>query len=183
VSIRAQVLLWAQRTIAKGRDAHPHQLLDIPADATLEAAQAAFHAIARKAHPDLHRTALTPDELEQITAAFSRITAAYEDFRRRTTSQERSLPRDGTAPISAEGRAARSRSPTGAPPTKAPPTQMSSKALVYYRKAELALRRGDLTSGLLQLKMAIAADPQSAFLRAALAEVQAEVSKKAEDPP
>jgi hypothetical protein len=30
----------------------------------------------------------------------------------------------------------------------------------------------------LQLKMAIASDPQSAFLRSALAEVEAEVSKK-----
>jgi hypothetical protein len=55
---------------------------------------------------------------------------------------------------------------------------MSSKALVHYRRAELALRRGDLTGAVLQLKMAIASDPQSAFLRSALAEVEAEVMKK-----
>ena len=53
--------------------------------------------------------------------------------------------------------------------------QMSSKALVYYRKAELALKRGELQVGLLQLKMAIAADPQSAFLREALARVEDEL--------
>jgi hypothetical protein len=55
---------------------------------------------------------------------------------------------------------------------------MSSKALVYYRKAELQLRRGDLRGALLQLKMAIATDPQSQFLKRALAEVEAEVGKK-----
>ena len=55
---------------------------------------------------------------------------------------------------------------------------MSSKALVYYRKAELCLRRGDLPQAVLQLKMAIASDPQSAFLRSAMAEVDAEVRKK-----
>jgi hypothetical protein len=54
---------------------------------------------------------------------------------------------------------------------------MSPRALVYYRKAELALKRGDLTGALLQLKMAIGADPASAFLRTALVEVESEVRK------
>jgi hypothetical protein len=59
------------------------------------------------------------------------------------------------------------------------PTQaMTSRALVYYRKAELCLRRGELTGAVLQLKMAIASDPQSQCLRSALAEVEAEVGKK-----
>ena len=56
-------------------------------------------------------------------------------------------------------------------------SSMSSKALIYYRKAELALRRGDLKGGVLQLKMAIAADPTSQFLRQALGEVEAELAK------
>ena len=58
-------------------------------------------------------------------------------------------------------------------------TQMSPKALVYYRKAELALRRGDITSAMMQIKMSIAADPNSKFLRAALQEIQSELGKKA----
>jgi Tfp pilus assembly protein PilF len=51
---------------------------------------------------------------------------------------------------------------------------MTSKALIYYRKAELCLRRGDLAGATLQLKMAIGADPSSTLLRTALAEVEAE---------
>jgi len=56
--------------------------------------------------------------------------------------------------------------------------EMSSKALIHYRKAELCLRSGDLGTAVLQLKMAIATDPQSVFLRTALAEVEVEVRKK-----
>ena len=54
---------------------------------------------------------------------------------------------------------------------------MTPKALLCYRKTELCLRRGDLSGAVLQLKLAIACDPQSAFLRTALAEVEAEVRK------
>ena len=51
----------------------------------------------------------------------------------------------------------------------------SARPLVYYRKAELSLRRGDLKGAVLQLKMAIAADPLSTLLRTALSEVENEI--------
>jgi len=144
VSVRSDVLLWAQRVVAR-KGAPPHQLLEIDARAGAEAAQAAFHEIARMAHPDLHRHSLTAEELELVATAYARVAAAYQDLR------------DASRP--------------GAPGA------MSPKALLYYRKAELCLRRGELRGALLQLKMAIASDPRSAFLRTALAEVEAEVGK------
>jgi hypothetical protein len=49
--------------------------------------------------------------------------------------------------------------------------------LLYFRKAELALKRGDLKAAVLQLKLAIAAESSSSFLRNALAEVEAELKK------
>jgi hypothetical protein len=67
--------------------------------------------------------------------------------------------------------------PITSSPAAVAASAMSSKALIYYRKAELCLRRGDLKGAVLQLKLAIASDPQSTFLRSALAEVEAEVSK------
>ena len=63
MTARTDVLLWAQRVVANKR-ASAHQLLEVPKDATVEDAQAAFHKIAKMAHPDLHRHGLTPDELE-----------------------------------------------------------------------------------------------------------------------
>lgn len=202
MSVRSDVLLWAQRIVAR-KGAPPHQLLEIDAGARIEVAQDAFHKIACVAHPDLHRNSLTEEEIELVTTAYARVTAAYQDLRH-LTLQTGPLP-----PLLADPPPPRSRStstgqlppraggPQGiqrAQPVPRPPEPiatgsspevlkpgapgaMSSKALLYYRKAEICLRRGDLRQAVLQLKMAIACDPQSTFLRTALAEVEAEVGK------
>ena len=52
MSARMDVLMWAQRVIAR-KGSPPHQLLEIKADATVDNAQEAFHKVARMAHPDL----------------------------------------------------------------------------------------------------------------------------------
>ncbi len=176
MSVRTDVLLWANRVVAR-KSAHAYQILEIAADAGRDVAQEAFHKIARLAHPDLHRMALSPDELELVTTAYARAAAAYQEFRG---------PRPATAradviPISASPNRAATVPAVPAVSDNQPvnPAQaMTSRALIYYRKAELCLRRGELTGAVLQLKMAIASDPQSQFLRSALAEVEAEVGKK-----
>jgi hypothetical protein len=183
MSARADVLLWAQRVIGR-KGATAHQILDIPPGSGADVAQAAFHKIARMAHPDLHRRTLPPDELELVTTAYARAAAAYQEIRgvRATTSRMKPLRDDPAAsvptttviPTSPSAHRAVSVSEEPAPPAQ----MMSSRALIYYRKAELALRRGDLRGAVLQLKMAIASDPHSGFLRSALAEVEAEVVKK-----
>ncbi len=227
-STRVEVLLWANRTIAK-KSAEAHQLLDIQPEATVDQAQEAFHKIARIAHPDLHRTTLAAAELELVTTAYAHVANAYQQFRAarlQTTklaavkpapAADAKVKRDGAIklpgggvirgtgttrpPISTTSTPAGAPLPPAAPRTPAtpaappaptpavlvpePPTpaaahasgQMNSKALLYYRKAELALRQGDIRAGTLNLKMAIAADPQSAFLRSALSEVEAELKK------
>ena len=192
MSVRTDVLLWAQRVVAR-KSAHAYQILEIAADAGLDAAQEAFHKIARLAHPDLHRTALAPDELELVTTAYARAAAAYQELRGQRQSTTRLRPirdpgRDGDGGSSPGLVAPTDVIPISASPNKAvsvpddqpvnPAQAMTSRALVYYRKAELCLRRGELSGAVLQLKMAIASDPQSQFLRSALAEVEAEVGKK-----
>ncbi len=170
MSVRADVLLWAKRINAIAKTAPPHQLLDMPADASAEVAQEAFHKIARMAHPDLHRTGLGPDELESVTAAYAAVANAYHVYRSNLMSTSKHKPvkaNAGEVPAT----------PSGTAPAGNASQAMSSRALVYYRKAELALKRGDLQGAVLQLKMAIASDPQSAFLRTALTEVETEVRK------
>jgi hypothetical protein len=167
------VLLWAQRVTAM-KKSPPHQLLEIAANAGPEAAQEAFHKIARMAHPDLHRNGLEPDELEQVTTAYAIVANAYATYRSQSTQRIRAI---GKNEIAAPG------APLPATPSGAPPAAtgvagaMSSKALIYYRKAELCLKRGDLRGAMLQLKMAIGTDPASTFLRTALHEVETEVLK------
>ncbi|HEY5937053.1 MAG TPA: J domain-containing protein [Kofleriaceae bacterium] len=172
MSVRSDVLLWAQRVIAR-KQAPAHEVLECEATADIESVQKAFHKLARMAHPDLHRNTLTADELELVTSAYSRAASAYAELRSQRMKTTRIRPfKDVPAPTAV--------SETGAaqPPASASASgSMSSKALVYFRKAEAALRRGDLTQAVLQLKMAIAADPQSTFLRTALGEVEAELRK------
>lgn len=220
-SPRVEVLLWARRVIAR-KTAEPHVLLEINADATVDQAQEAFHKLARVAHPDLHRTSLSPEDLEIVTSAYAHAANAYQQFRTAKLQTGKvavvkpaaaptppAKPRGAAVTLPGGGvirgtgttrpppiGPAVSRTSTGsvAPPPAAttlapapepPPSaathaasQMNSKALLHYRKAELALRRGDIRGGLLNLKMAIAADPQSSFLRSALTEVEAELAKK-----
>ena len=190
MSTRSDVLLWAQRILALTA-APPHQLLELKIDSTIDQAQEAFHKIARSSHPDIHRSGLTPEELEMVTLAYARCAGAYQDFRsqRMHTTRMRPVPQTltpGPAPTSVASPPPAAPKPTAPPPSAPAPApsaggssgQMNSKALIYYRKAELALRRGDLKGALLQVKMAIAGDPQSAFLRSALVEIEAELGKK-----
>ncbi len=189
MSQRTDVLLWAQRILAT-TGAPAHQLLELKIDATIEQAQEAFHKIARTSHPDIHRSGLDPAELESVTLAYSRVAGAYQDFRSQRMQTSRMRPFKDAPPTAIPGvttpkPAAAPGAPkptTGASPTATPAAggasgSMNSKALIYYRKAELALRRGDLKGALLQMKMAIAGDPQSALLRSALVEIEAELAK------
>ncbi|MBA3460299.1 MAG: hypothetical protein H0T46_10090 [Deltaproteobacteria bacterium] len=185
MSVRSDVLLWAQRVLAKG-NAPAHQLLEVKDDATAEMVSDAFQKIARMAHPDLHRNGLSPEDLESVTSAYSRVAGAYQEMRsqRMTTTRMRPITTDSQS-IATQRMPGqlRSKEPTATEQPAAPSSgiaaqSMSSKALVYYRKAELALRRGDAKGGILQIKMAIAADPASQFLRQALGEIEAELAKK-----
>jgi hypothetical protein len=93
MSARTDALLWAQRVVAR-KAAAPYMILEIAANAGLDVAQEAFHKTARMAHPDLHRTTLTPDELELVTTAYARAAAAYQAIRsqRVPTSRMQVMP-------------------------------------------------------------------------------------------
>ena len=180
MSARSDVLLWAQRVIAR-RAAPAHEILELKAESSVEDAQAAFYKIARVAHPDLHRNGMTPEELDIVTSAYGIAAGAYQTFRGQAMSTQRMKPlkaEDLAAAVAAGPTSVPHTPPTGVPvPSAGANQQMNSRALVYYRKAEIALRRGDLKGALLQIKMAIASDPSSAFLRTALAEVETELRK------
>jgi hypothetical protein len=64
--------------------------------------------------------------------------------------------------------------PASVPIELEPSRAMNARALAHYRRAEGALRVGDRTSALLHLRMALASDPTSQLLRAALAELLAD---------
>ena len=176
------VLLWAQRIVAK-RGAPPHQLLELRADATVQQAQDAFHKVARLAHPDLHRGSVSAEDLEVITTAYALVAGAYQAIREQPPGAARTVTRDR---LVASPAAAPGPPPEQAPEPEqlAPPTldadaaqSLCARAQANYKKAEVALQRGDYKGAALQLKLAISAEPGAAFLRTALAQVEAELKR------
>ncbi len=176
----AEVMAWTMKIMSRS-DLTPYQLLGLLSSATPDKIRDAFHRIARTNHPDLHRATLGTAELELVTRAYSRVAAAYQELR--SGRAQAAKPASG-APVPTG--ISRLRPPTKPPagttsatPTPGSPqgTQMNAKAQLYYRKVELALRKGEIAGAILQLKMACTADPQSTFLRSALAELQAELAK------
>ncbi len=215
MSARTDVLLWAQRVMAR-KGGPAHTLLELKESATSDEAQEAFHKIARMAHPDLHRHGLNAEELELVTSAYAAVAGAYMEMRSRagagigrasrpavraddtpTTPAKAPAPKPAAAPAAAPRRTPPGGAPA-APPAAAPSEfagglaeiienlsatnasqHMAPKAVPYARKAEAALKRGDLKSAVLQLKLAVSADGASTFLRSALAEVDAELRRTA----
>jgi hypothetical protein len=173
--------MWAQRVMARKGSA-AHVILEVKADASAEEAQETFHKVARACHPDLHRNGLNAEDLELVTSAYATVAGAYHTLRShamQTTRMKPLNPEGGSGPqVGPPGASSKVPvTPSGPAPTGHASQSMSPKALVYYRKAELSLKRGDLKGALLQIKLAIASDPASAFLRTALAEVELEFRK------
>lgn len=195
MSSKYEILMWAEGVIAK-KNGPPHLVLELKETASLDEVQAAFHKVARTAHPDLHRNVLTPDELEQLTSAYAAVAGAYMQMRSTASqTQKKGISKDEApspphrpTPIPAgTGRTPPVGTPVAPPPSSGEgitslssadaAQQMSQKAVLYFRKAEMRLKTGDLKGALLQIKLAIAADPHSTFLRNALAEVDAELRR------
>jgi hypothetical protein len=150
--------------------------LDLTPAAAAADVQPAFHAVARTRHPDLFRNRLSAAELDRLVRVYARIAAAYAELRDPARFEEVAA---SLRPQVARTRTAQppqvARTPTDRQPPQVGRTatdrQMNARALTCYRRAEGALRVGDLATALLQLRMAVAADPSSRLLRAALQEV------------
>ena len=190
-----EVLIWARRW-ARRPDAAEHEMLEVSAVATMDTVRSAYHKLARFAHPDLHRTTVSAAELEEITESFARVSNAYSvlSARLRQQAQKKVTPPEPSFPSHAPPRPARAPAPAvtervssavpqspasvarpasslGPSSSTGPATGLSSKAMLHYRRAELCLRRGELVEARLHLKLALASDPTSTFLRKALEEL------------
>jgi len=139
------------------------ELLDVRSDASEEQIQDAFHHIAGGIHPDRLSTSLTPIQKERLTIVYARIAAAYRILRE-PVEREKYLR---------EELRKRKGAPAGAREESLDPAVqvalLSPKAQRLYRRADAALRTGDRTSAVLNLRMALAKHPQSTLLKEALA--------------
>jgi curved DNA-binding protein CbpA len=140
------------------------ELLDVDARADEETIQRAFHAVAWRVHPDRHRSALTARQHEQLTLVYAQIAEAYR------------VLRDGALRAAYLKELARKHRDTGgAKPIGDPDAALellSPKGQRLYRRAMASLRTRDVTSAMLNLKMALRSDPTSSLLRETLADLR-----------
>lgn len=186
-----QVLAWLDQVEPRSDGLSHFEWLELAPTAGSTAIQAAYHAIARTRHPDLFRKSLNDRDFDRLTRMYARVAGAYAELRRPEAAANylrvrRASSQPGVEPEAPHGTkpaAARGTTPAPAPPPPSPPPPaspaapidptraMNARALVLYRRAEGALRTGDRTTAMLNIKMAIAADPTSQLLRGALAEL------------
>jgi hypothetical protein len=181
----AQLLAWLDEVEPRAAGRSHFEWLELPPTTAPEAIQRAYHAIARTRHPDLFRAALRPADLDRLVRMYARVTGAYAELRTADSATaylrrhapavtSPASPRVARAPrIAHVTRVARtsSRAERVGPGAVDPARAMNARALALYRRAEGALRTGDRASAILNIKMAIAADPSSQLLRGALAEL------------
>jgi curved DNA-binding protein CbpA len=186
-----ELVMWLQEVEPIADQRGKFDWLEIPPTASSTAIQDAYHKIARTRHPDLFRQ-LDPKLLDRLVRMYGRVTAAYADLKepekcaaylrelRGPKPQTIQPPMSAPAPVAPPVSPPRARETQPPPPAAQPRTRtgpmdpaaaMNPRALAFYRRAEGAQRTGDRAAALLQIKMAIAADPKSTFLRAALLEL------------
>lgn len=137
-----------------------YELLDVQPSATNTEVQSAYHKMAGRMHPDIHKSELNADQYERLNIVYGRITEAYRVLRNPAEREKygRALAKQGTDNIGGDDRTASK--------------LLSPKAQRLYRRAQAALRTGDRTSALLNLRMALRDSPNSAILKQALADAK-----------
>ncbi len=166
-----EVMTWVMRLEATPT-ASPHAILGVAVTASADDIQLAFYNAAKTAHPDRFRAVLTAPQMDRLTRAYSRVTEAYGILTGRIrrsavpgpANASTTTPRPATTPTPTE---------LGAQLAQ----QMNHKALPYFRRAEVAFANDDAKAAGLQLRLAIAADPTSAYLRRVLHELESATKK------
>jgi DnaJ-class molecular chaperone len=154
-----ELAAYLERVEPKLGELNHFELLEVPLDAADAAIQKAFHALAARLHPDRHRVKLSAADLERVVIVYGRVAEAYRVLREPAT---RLAYRQTLAVGEAPGGAAAS--------LETP--KMGPRAQRFFSRAQAALRTGDTKSALLNLKLALAAEPANGFLRVALEAAQ-----------
>jgi curved DNA-binding protein CbpA len=130
---------------------------------------------------DLREHRVTPSS---VLAAGERDRAPAPIGARGSGPQVAGAARARSGPTAPPERLARATMPTDAPAQAAHPAgaapagpTLGARALGFYRRAQAALRLGDVAGAVLNLRMAVSAEPTSAYLRQALADAQARLHR------
>lgn len=141
-----------------------YEILRVPSEASADAIKVAFHAFARRYHPD--RAAHDPARRQMLTRIYQRGTEAYRVLchpkRRQLYDHGLSQGQLRFDPGLARGAAM---TPVASPG--------AARARPFVRKAEQSMRRGNYQDARLHLQIALGRAPDDPTVTSLLAEVEA----------
>lgn len=146
-----------------------YELLSLRSDARHDDVKAAFHAFARRYHPD--RAASEPDKIGRLNRIYRRGTEAYRvliDPNQRAI-YDRELAGGQLRFDPSQVRA------TTVPPARGGGQPVGHKARAFAKKARAAEQQGDFKSARLHAKLALGYDPEHPELLALLSSIEAEM--------
>jgi curved DNA-binding protein CbpA len=139
-----------------------YELLDVGAGAGPAMIQEAFHRLASRIHPDRYRTLIDPADHARLSTVYARLSLAYSVLRdgeqRRRYLEEMAKGRD--------------HAPSRGGDEAAALKLLSPKAQRLYRRARASMSRGDASTAVLELRMALAHERGSQLLLDALADAE-----------
>ena len=160
---KRQLLAYLDRVEPAIEQLTHFELLDVKSNAGDHDIREAFHQMASRLHPDLYRNELTERDHERLNIVYGRLAQAYMILRDHEERDKyvRTLNKD---------------EPAAAKTANSDPASavalLSPKAQRHYRRAQASLRMGNVAAAILSLRMALASDPKSSFLRSALSKAQ-----------
>lgn len=141
-----------------------YEILRVPNEANADAIKAAFHAFARRYHPD--RAAADPERHRTLTRIYQRGTEAYRVL---CHPRKRQLYDRGLSAGQLRFDPALARVGTGTQAVSAG----AARARPFVRKAEQSMRRGNYRDAQLHLQIALGRAPADPTVTSLLAEVEA----------
>src|SRR6266545_1142201 len=161
--IRAAIEQFVDRAYAAMDQTDYYRVLGMSSAAGEQEIRDAYYKLAARLHPDIHGDGLDPNFRRKLTTVFSRVVEAY----RVLSDPGRRREYDATLAAGAMRMA---------PGTKLKPRQeehvVDPHARRFYHLAQQALDSGDVRSAVMNLRIALSAEPDSPILREALARAE-----------
>jgi DnaJ-class molecular chaperone len=141
-----------------------YRLLGVSSAAADDEVRNAYYRIAARLHPDVHGEDVTPNFRERLTAVYSRVVEAYKVLsnKQRRADYDTALAR-GDMRLSA-GAKVRAKAPEE--------SIQNAKARKFYQLAQTALADRNISSAVMNLRLALTMEPDSELIKELLAKAE-----------
>jgi curved DNA-binding protein CbpA len=167
---RAAVRAWIEQQYEEMQRASYYQLLDVARNANEAEVRDEYYKRVARFHPDLYVNSLDDHTRDKLVTMYSRIVEAYQCL----TNGARRARYDQ---LLLQGRLRWTPEDERAPAPRAEDAIQNPHAQRLFRLAQENLRQGNPKGALMNLKMALSAEPENSTLQTEIAKAEAALKK------